>query len=101
LNNYDREFYFRKAGTLLGEVKGRDFVPDHELALSSDLVHKLNRVDVDLENALQFMRKQAIDVGSGEKGFAQVCYNGLGLGWIKILDRRSNNYLPPHAKILM
>jgi NOL1/NOP2/fmu family ribosome biogenesis protein len=35
------------------------------------------------------------------KGWYMVTYNGLGLGWLKALGNRSNNYLPKNWRIRM
>ena len=33
LISYEKQFYFKKAGAVIGEIKGKDMVPNHELAL--------------------------------------------------------------------
>ncbi|MFY7840347.1 MAG: methyltransferase RsmF C-terminal domain-like protein [Lacibacter sp.] len=35
------------------------------------------------------------------KGWALATYNGFGLGWMKLLGNRMNNYYPKEWRILM
>lgn len=92
-----------KAGILCGEVKGKDLIPSHELALSDCIVHQLPAMDVGLENALQYLRKQEMrDIKFSDpdmKGWCIVRYQDLNLGWIKILENRVNNYYPTEWRI--
>lgn len=88
-----------KAGVTLGTVKGRDFVPDHEWALSGDAPQFFPAMEIDRETALRYLKKEAIDV-SEAKGFFSVRHSGLALGWIKSLGNRSNNLLPKSWRIL-
>lgn len=100
LNQHEGKLYVRKAGVCLGEIKGRDLVPSHELALSSDLQWQGGRIEVDKQEALQFLRKEVMPARAPQKGFVKVLYEGQGLGWVKVLGNRINNYLPNEFRIL-
>jgi 16S rRNA C967 or C1407 C5-methylase (RsmB/RsmF family)/NOL1/NOP2/fmu family ribosome biogenesis protein len=93
------QLYIKKAGVSVGELKGKDFIPAHEYALSYLPLDKFNRVDLDKEQALSYLRRAEFNC-SGEKGWNLIRYNGLGLGWAKILPNRMNNYYPQEWRIL-
>ena len=93
------QLYIKKAGVSVGELKGKDFIPAHEYALSYLPLKTFNRVDLDKEQALSYLRRAEFNC-SGEKGWNLMRYNGLGLGWAKILPNRINNYYPQEWRIL-
>jgi 16S rRNA C967 or C1407 C5-methylase (RsmB/RsmF family)/NOL1/NOP2/fmu family ribosome biogenesis protein len=86
----------------IGSFKGKDLVPAHALALSTALNDQVPHLDVDLEQALHFLRKeQFVPAPGGPKGWAVVQYEGSKLGWVKVLPDRINNYYPKDWRILM
>lgn len=91
-------FYLKKAGVAAGEIKGKDLVPNHELALS--IAVAAEKMNCDKENALKFLKKQNFSVDNIRSGFSLVSYKNQGLGWAKILPNRVNNYLPNELRIL-
>lgn len=93
------QLYIKKAGVSVGELKGKDFIPAHEYALSYLPLKTFNRVDLDKEQALSYLRRAEFNC-NGEKGWNLMRYNGLGLGWAKILPNRINNYYPQEWRIL-
>ncbi len=93
--------YFRKAGLKLGAPAGRDWVPAHEVALSIDANSHLNCLEVNKDQALHFLKREEMSVGELEKGWLLIKYNSLGLGWVKSLGNRVNNYFPKHWRIRM
>lgn len=95
-----KQLYLRKAGVNIGAVKGKDLVPAHELALSLLLHPDLTRVKVDLENALQYLRKKEMNIDTASKGWALAVFQGIALGWMKLLPNRVNNYYPTEWRIL-
>jgi 16S rRNA C967 or C1407 C5-methylase (RsmB/RsmF family)/NOL1/NOP2/fmu family ribosome biogenesis protein len=86
-------------GSTLGEVKGKDLIPDHALAMSLDLSAP-DLLDLPLTQALAFLRKQDIEV-TAATGWKCVQYQGLALGWAKVLPNRVNNYLPMERRLRM
>lgn len=91
--------YFKKAGICLGEMKGIDIIPNHELALSYNAYHT-KMIDLSKVDALSYLRKQELKLQSQNQGFSLLQYKGLGIGWGKVLERRFNNYLPSELRIL-
>jgi len=91
----------RKAGIHAGSIAHGKFIPEHELALSYMLNPKVAHIDVDMGQALVYLRKQPFTPESVEKGWFVIRYNGLSLGLIKHLGNRVNNYYPAAWRILM
>ncbi len=89
-------------GVNIGEFKGRDFVPSHALALSWTLSPELPRVAFSREQALLFLKKETFGLPAGTpQGWALATFEGLPLGWMKVLPNRMNNYLPAERRIRM
>lgn len=89
-------------GVRVGQFKGKDFAPDHALALSTAVSEELPRIDLSKEQALLFLKKETFDLPpEAPKGWALAAYRGLALGWIKVLPNRMNNYLPAERRIRM
>ncbi len=89
-------------GTNIGEFKGKDFIPSHALALSQWASPDLHAVDLTREQALLFLKKETFDPPSGAPlGWTLARFEGMNLGWLKILPNRLNNYLPQERRIRM
>ncbi len=93
------QLYIKKAGVSIGEIKGQDFIPAHELAVSYLPLDSFNTVDLDKEQALSYLRRSEFNCAV-QKGWSLMRFNGLGLGWAKILPNRINNYYPQEWRIL-
>jgi len=102
LNTYDKYFYFKKAGTVLGEIKNKDFIPNHELALSNSISDNLPCLDLSITDSINFLKKTPIKIENNElnKGLHLIKYNKKRIGWVKILPNRINNYLPNELRII-
>jgi NOL1/NOP2/sun family putative RNA methylase len=92
--------YLKKAGIRLGSVIRNELIPHHELAISTVAGNHLPSVAADQQTALQYLRRQDINISSSIKGWALVKYCDLPLGWVKILPNRINNYYPKEWRIL-
>ncbi|MHA4847086.1 methyltransferase RsmF C-terminal domain-like protein [Flavitalea antarctica] len=92
--------YIRKAGVAIGKVAGKDIVPDHSLALSNVISKKIVGISLKLQEALQYLRKEEVKTDGSLRGWALVLYEGVKLGWIKVLSNRTNNYYPKEWRIL-
>lgn len=99
LKNLSAHLYIKKAGIGLGAVKGKDFVPEHELAVSALSLTQMQSVELSREQALQYLRRKELVV-EAPKGWTLVKYDGWVLGWIKALPNRINNYYPQEWRIL-
>ena len=94
--------YLKNAGTIAGKWLGKELVPAHDLAMSVHAEDALPFVDVELDVAREFLRKKMLDVSlfsSIKKGWCMVKFNGVSLGWVKVLGQRVNNYYPNDVRI--
>ena len=90
------------SGLLLGEMKGSDFIPSANIALSKMLDRdSVEAIEVDYETAILYLRKEAISLPDSKRGYVLICYKGLGLGWVKNLGNRCNNLYPQEWRIRM
>ncbi len=91
----------RSSGLEIGLMKGDDFVPSHSLALSTVINEDLPTIELSKENALKFLKREPFDAPEAPNGWILVRYEGLNLGWIKVIGDRINNYLPKEWRIRM
>jgi NOL1/NOP2/sun family putative RNA methylase len=87
-------------GTKVGEIIKDKLVPDHALALSNIVSDKISRLELDNEQAIQYLKKKELNLQTDKKGWNLVTYQGYPLGWINILPNRINNYYPKELRIL-
>jgi len=90
-----------EAGSAWGQLKNDDFIPAHSWALNTLCPKDLNTVDLDKDQALQYLRKETINIEERKKGYLLIRYLGLHLGWVKGLKDRVNNLYPKNYRILM
>jgi 16S rRNA C967 or C1407 C5-methylase (RsmB/RsmF family)/NOL1/NOP2/fmu family ribosome biogenesis protein len=97
----DKALKRKSTGLEIGEFKGQDFIPSHGLALSIDISQ--NRVGVSLtkNEALHYLKKENIELENASQGWVLAQYEGLNLGWMKVMKNRINNYLPKDFRIRM
>lgn len=89
-------------GILLGEIKGKDFIPATCVALSKMLnKESVERVEVDYETAIAFLRKETIQLPETGRGYILICYQQQALGWVKNVGNRCNNLYPQEWRIRM
>jgi NOL1/NOP2/sun family putative RNA methylase len=93
--------YIRKAGLQLGTPSAKEWLPAHEVALSMDKSDNIAAINVNKEQALKFLKKEETGIELPGKGWYLITYENFGLGWIKSLGNRFNNYLPKHWRIRM
>ena len=98
LSNYLRLIY---CGVTLGTVIRDVFVPDHSLALSLNILKPVSTIELSLKDALMYLKKDLMSIENADKSWVLITYKGNGLGWIKNLGNRINNYLPNENKIMM
>jgi len=91
----------RSSGLELGHFKGNDFIPSHALALSGMISEHVQHIDLPEKEALLYLKKEAFELPEHTNGWALITYQHLGLGWVKIIGDRVNNYLPAEWRIRM
>ncbi len=92
-----------RSGVDVALQKGRDMVPEADLALSTVLDKKaFHTVGLSLEDALNFLSRDNLVFGPEVPlGYLLVCFEGAPLGFVKNLGRRSNNLHPVSRRIRM
>lgn len=94
-----KNLYIKKAGTVIGQIKGNDVIPHHELALSQTDIKQSPFVNVDYKTAVKYLKRKDIELNAS-KGWNIIQHDGISLGWVKILPNRVNNYYPVGWRIL-
>lgn len=88
------------SGCAVGEMKGKDFVPAPDSALSCMLsAGAYPETETDRDTALAFLRKDNIVLQDCSPGYNIVKYCGARLGFVKNLGRRCNNLHPQARRI--
>ncbi len=91
-----------RSGVSKGEMKGKDFVPDADYALSILFDRKdYPAVEVDRQTALRFLHRDALVLPQAAPGYNVVTHLGHPLGFVKNIGARCNNLLPKGRRILM
>lgn len=86
-------------GIHMATAKGAKWMPTQELALSTQLRKEaFPCVDVDLETALRYLRREAITIDA-PRGYVIIAYKGHPLGFVNNLGNRSNNMYPAEWRI--
>ena len=94
-----KSLYLKKAGIRVGKAGGQDWIPDHELALANYLKKDSTTIEISYPDAIHYLRGEPFDVDIPLKGWHTVGYQGLDLGWVKLLESRMNNYYPKSWRI--
>ena len=104
LSEYDlfrQELKVVHAGVTIGELKGKDVIPDHSLAMSTLLNHDgFSRFELTYEQAIAYLRKEAITLdASVPRGYILLTYKNIPLGFAKNIGNRANNLYPQEWRI--
>lgn len=90
------------AGCAVGVVKGKDLVPDADLALSMMLAEDaFPSVEIDRSEALAFLHRDAQVFPDSPRGYLLLKHEGLALGFVKNLGNRCNSLHPQSRRIRM
>ena len=96
----EKRLYIRNSGVLMGSMKGQDFLPSHDLALSNHINKNLPSVELSEEEAITYLRCETPKIKSDLRGWVLATHQGLNLGWMKLMEGRLNNYFPKDWRIL-
>lgn len=90
-----------QAGVALAEVKGKDLIPSHALAMSQVLRDDIfPREEVSYEQAIAYLRKEAIVLSAeAPRGYVLLTYTNIPLGFVKNIGNRANNLYPQEWRI--
>ncbi|MEO6404970.1 MAG: RNA methyltransferase [Ferruginibacter sp.] len=95
-----KNLYIKNAGIELGEVIRNDFIPAHALAVSFYVSPLVRKIECEKEFVLEYLRRRTINIPGEDQGWALITYKKIGIGWIKVLKNRVNNYYPNGWRIL-
>ena len=89
------------AGVTLGEIKGKDLIPHHSLAMSTALgADVFPRAEIGYEQAIAFLRKEGLVLdASVPRGYVLLTYQQIPLGFVKNIGNRANNLYPQEWRI--
>lgn len=90
------------AGVGVGEVKGKDLIPCHALAMSSSLLHHdaFMTEEITYGQAIAYLRKEAIALpATAPRGYILLTYRNIPLGFVKNIGNRANNLYPQEWRI--
>ncbi|MBN2664886.1 MAG: rRNA cytosine-C5-methyltransferase [Bacteroidales bacterium] len=89
-------------GTKIGSAKRNGYIPAHELSLSGGMKAGAFPVaDLDLKQALAWLRKDMMDGIEVPLGWFVASYRGARLGFGNNIGNRINNYYPVGQRIRM
>ncbi|MFO0321796.1 MAG: methyltransferase RsmF C-terminal domain-like protein [Bacteroidota bacterium] len=98
ISNYNH-LYLKKVGTTIGSLIKNELIPNHDLALSIHKNKSIKVYEINKAEAIRFLKKENLKIDC-DQGWILVRYKSLGLGWIKQLGNRFNNYLPNEFRIM-
>ena len=90
------------AGVKIGEIKQKDLLPAHELALSTILNRSVfPEIEMTIEKMLTYLKRDDLPPESANKGWNLVTYKNIPSGWVKNLGNRFNSAFPKEWRIRM
>ena len=100
-NVLSERLHLLKLGITLAEVKGRDAIPTHELAMCTACrTDAFARCELTYTDALRYLHREAITLPPDTpRGFVIVTYRHIPLGFVKNLGSRANNLYPNEWRI--
>ena len=89
------------AGITLGEIKGKDLIPHHSLAMSTALASDIfPKAEVTYEQAISYLRKEGMILDADvPRGYVLLIYKDAPLGFVKNMGNRANNLYPQEWRI--
>ena len=102
IHDINSNLYIISEGINIGRLKGKKLIPNEALAFSTELnLEKVSTFELNLEETLNYLRKESFDFESMPNGWNLITYKGLGLGWANRIQQRVNNYYPTNWRIRM
>ena len=90
------------AGIPLVEIIGHKLNPLPGLAMANSYNNTiLPHIEVDLETALRYFKKEALFLDNAPKGWLQIHYKNIPIGFVKNIGNRANNPYPSSWSIKM
>lgn len=84
----------------LGEERGRGIAPQHSVSMAKDLrLEAFPTVALTREQALSYLRTEALNLTGAPLGLLLLTYEGVALGFAKNVGNRQNNLYPNEWRI--
>ena len=89
------------AGVTLAEIKGKDLIPHHSLAMSTDLMEGIfPTAELSYKEAIAYLRKEGMVLDTDiPRGYVLVTFQRIPLGFVKNIGNRANNLYPQEWRI--
>ena len=95
-----KQFICISTGFGLGEIRGKAFVPQHALAMAKDFRKEaFPHIELSLEQALSYLRTEALSFPEAPLGILLVTYQQIPLGFVKNVGNHCNNLYPKEWRI--
>lgn len=96
----DDRFSVIHSGINIGEIKGDNYIPSQELAISQELdLGSFDSHELSFVEALAYLRGESISIEGADKGYVIVKYMNEPIGFVKNLGFRANNLYPKEWRI--
>jgi NOL1/NOP2/sun family putative RNA methylase len=94
------QFICISTGFGIGELRGKTVVPQHALSMLKDLNTKaFNTVSLTLDQALNYLRSEALALPNAPAGLLLLTYEGVPIGFVKNVGNHCNNLYPKEWRI--
>lgn len=101
IETLQKNLYLIHLGICIGEDSPKGVLPNHALALSTQLGTHYPTIELDKTQALLYLRGESSFQLQGENGWNIVTYEQTALGFVKVMQNRFNNYYPKEYRIRM
>lgn len=88
------------AGVEIGDIKGKDLVPAHALAMSTAFSRVFPEVELPESEALRYLSREAITLPADTAlGYVTLTFRGMPLGFAKNIGNRCNSLYPNEWRV--
>ena len=96
----NKQFICISTGFGICELRGKAPVPQHALAMLKDVnKNAFNKVELTLDQALSYLRSEALTLPNAAAGVVMVTYENVPLGFVKNVGNHCNNLYPKEWRI--
>ena len=96
----NKQFICISTGFGICELRGKTPVPQHALAMLKDVnMNAFHKAELTLEQALRYLRNEALTLPNVATGIVMVTYENVPLGFVKNVGNHCNNLYPKEWRI--
>lgn len=96
----NKQFICISTGFGICELRGKVPVPQHALAMLKDVnMDAFHKAELTLEQALSYLRNEALTLPNAATGIVMVTYENVPLGFVKNVGNHCNNLYPKEWRI--